>query len=171
MIASEEEFNRVLFDTKILKSPKHDLVTFGTNNIYYYLLTEPFTSKIIVRVGRVISERPQIISLRRPEDIFEGFGETNPYFEMLLKKYDLDIKALQYKFKNQFERLFSADGTLENMIIRIGEEIEKMDLEPVTIIKGVEKGWQLGLMKFAVEMVFRSFHSNIAELSERGLFR
>ena len=55
--------------TEILRAPKQSLSTFGTTNVYYYLLTEPVYSELVenitetvVREGRVIAERPRIVT-------------------------------------------------------------------------------------------------------------
>jgi len=52
--------------TEILRPPKRSLATFGTTNVYYYLVTEPAyaelveaTTETVVREGRVIAEKPR----------------------------------------------------------------------------------------------------------------
>ena len=55
--------------TEILRPPKQSLSTFGTTNIYYYLLTEPSYSEIenaatetVIQGRRVIAERPRVVT-------------------------------------------------------------------------------------------------------------
>ena len=76
--------------TEILRHPRQHLSTFGITNIYYYLVTEPVysdlvdnVSETVIREGRVIAERPKIVTpyyLTR----LEGFSyDARRYFEML----------------------------------------------------------------------------------------
>ncbi|MDD5081883.1 MAG: hypothetical protein PHU08_00775, partial [Dehalococcoidales bacterium] len=55
--------------TEILRAPKQRLSTFGSTSIYYYLVTEPsyaslenYVTETVVREGRVIAERPRIVT-------------------------------------------------------------------------------------------------------------
>ena len=64
MVDSEDErIRRAVAQTQILRAPRQSLHTFGTTNIYYYLVTEPAYHDVIesedetvVREGRVLAE-------------------------------------------------------------------------------------------------------------------
>jgi hypothetical protein len=65
MDINDEKMREALECTEILRTPKQNLTTFGTTNIYYYLVTEPAyaelvpnTKETVVREGRVIAEKP-----------------------------------------------------------------------------------------------------------------
>lgn len=155
--------------TRILRFPKYSLSTFGVTNIYYYLLTELRTNKIKLREGRVISERPQILFPRQPENIFEGFSEeSRQYAQMLFQEFGSDVRILQYKFRNEFKKSSVSSSSLDTTIPKINERIDRADQEPATIIKGINAVWQVSLMKFIIEMTIKSFYDNITELKERG---
>src|SRR5271157_1735005 len=80
--------------TEILRVPKQSLTTFGTTNIYYYLVTEPAyaeivpnTKETVVREGRVIAEKPRIVTPYYLSAL-EGFSENaRRYFDYLIKTY------------------------------------------------------------------------------------
>ena len=66
--------------TEILRLPKQSLSTFGTTNIYYYLVTEPVYAELVkdvtetvVREGKIIAEKPKIITPYYLSQL-EGFG-------------------------------------------------------------------------------------------------
>ena len=94
--------------TQILRPPKQSLSTFGVTNIYYYLLTEPSYSEIadasgetVIREGRVIAERPRVVTpyyLKR----LEGFGtDAQQYFDMLLNTHGPNAPGIFYSYKNE----------------------------------------------------------------------
>ena len=69
MEINEDRIKSAVRNTEILRLPKQSLYTFGTTNIYYYLVTEPAYSELVknitetvVREGRVIAERPRIVT-------------------------------------------------------------------------------------------------------------
>ena len=81
MDANDDKIEYAVRHTEILRSPRQSLATFGTTNIYYYLVTEPAYTDItgaadetVVREGRVIAERPRIVTpyyLSRLEGFFD----------------------------------------------------------------------------------------------------
>ena len=69
MDSEDERIRDAVKHTEILRPPKRSLATFGTTNIYYYLVTEPAYAELVetatetvVREGRVIAERPRIVT-------------------------------------------------------------------------------------------------------------
>jgi len=69
METNDERILDAVRHTEILRAPKQSLYTFGITNIYYYLVTEPVYSELlnnisetVIREGRVIAERPRIVT-------------------------------------------------------------------------------------------------------------
>lgn len=171
MDKDEKLFRYIMESTRILRFPKHSLATFGVTNIYYYLLAELKTDKMKLREGRIISERPQILFPRQPENIFEGFSEeARQYSQLLFREFGSDVRILQYKFRNEFKKVSVHPGPLDTAITKINERIDRAQQDPATIIKGIDNVWQVSLMKFIIEMTIKSFYDNITELKERGFF-
>ncbi|GAI20491.1 unnamed protein product, partial [marine sediment metagenome] len=84
MDIDDERIKYTVQHTEILRPPKQSLATFGTTNIYYYLVTEPAYAELIenvtetvVREGRVIAEKPRIVT---------------PYYLSRLEGFSLDAK-------------------------------------------------------------------------------
>ena len=69
MDIDDERIRNAVERTEILRLPKQSLTTFGTTNIYYYLVTEPVYTELVknvtetvIREGKVIAERPRIVT-------------------------------------------------------------------------------------------------------------
>ena len=69
MDTDDERIRGAVRHTEILRPPKQTLATFGTTNIYYYLVTEPVYKELVknvtetvVREGRVIAQRPKVVT-------------------------------------------------------------------------------------------------------------
>jgi hypothetical protein len=58
----DEKIEYAIDHTEILRSPEQSLATFGSTNIYYYLVTELMENVNVVREGRVIAARPKIVT-------------------------------------------------------------------------------------------------------------
>lgn len=163
--------------TKILRAPKQSLFTFGTTNIYYYLLTEPAYSELIkdtdetvIREGRVIAERPKIVTpyyLSR----LEGFSsEARRYFERLVEEYgERSAPGLFYTYKNEPKELSIVSENLLSVVDKLNAEINQRNDLLTAIIKGEDELWDISLLKFIAEITRSSLPDNLQQLGRRGL--
>lgn len=163
--------------TEIIRTPKQSLYTFGTTNIYYYLVTEPAyselinnTSETVVREGRVIAERPKIVTpyyLSR----LEGFGmEARRYFEALIDEYgERSIHGLFYTYRNEPKELNIISDNIPSVVEKLNAEIDKRGDPLAAIIKGEDELWDVSLMKFIFEITRRSVPHNLRQMGQRGL--
>ena len=171
----DERLEQAVKHTQILRLPKQRLATFGTTNIYYYLLTEPIYAEVanpsetVVREGRVIAQRPKIVTpyyLTR----LEGFsGDAKRYFERLLKTYGPNSPELFYAYKNEPRELNIVSERLLAVANRINAEIDRRGDPLASIIKGEDELWDVSLLKFIFEMTRGSLEANLSELGSRGL--
>lgn len=162
--------------TEILRLPKQMLATFGMTNIYYYLVTEPAYSELVgdvtetvVREGRVIAERPRIVTpyfLSRLEGFTQDAGR---YFDMLSKAYGAHTPGLFYSYKNESLQLNIVSDSLLSVVSKINAEIDKRGDPLVSIIKGQDEFWDVSLMKFIYEMTSSSLQNNLFQMQSRGL--
>ncbi|MFC1958374.1 hypothetical protein ACFLV6_00405 [Chloroflexota bacterium] len=162
--------------TKILRAPKQSLYTFGTTNIYYYLVTEPVYSELVkdaaetvIREGRVIAEKPKIVTpyyLSR----LDGFSsEARRYFAALAEEYGASIHGLFYTYKNEPKELNIVSDNLLSVVDRLNVEIDKRRDPLAAIIKGEDALWDVSLMKFIYEMTRSSLPDNLRQLGKQGL--
>ena len=176
MDIDDERIRYAVQHTEILRVPKQSLSTFGTTNIYYYLVTEPAYSELVknvtetvIREGRVIAERPRIVTpyyLSR----LEGFSlEARRYFEALIKTHGRDAPGLFYTYKNEPKELNIVSDNLSSVVSKLNEEIDKRGDPLTSIIRGEDEFWDVSLMKFIYEMTRSSIRNNLLQLSSRGL--
>jgi len=162
--------------TEILRPPKQSLATFGTSNIYYYLVTEPAYSELVknvtetvVREGRVIAERPRVVTPYYLSQL-EGFSpEARRYFDMLLKAHGPNVPGLFYTYKNEPKELNIVSDNLLSVVNKLNAEIDKRGDPLASIIKGQDELWDVSLMKFIYEMTRSSLRTNLMQLGSRGL--
>jgi len=163
--------------TEILRVPKQSLYTFGTTNIYYYLVTEPAYSELIenitetvVREGRVIAEKPKIVTPYYLSQL-EGFGpEARRFFEALVEEYgERGVHGLFYTYKNEPKELNIVSDDLRSVVDKLNAEIDKRSDPLAAIIKGTDELWDVSLMKFIHEITRRSVPDNLSQLGRRGL--
>ena len=176
MDIDDERIRHAVSHTEILRLPRQSLATFGTTNIYYYLVTEPAYSELVnnitetvVREGRVITERPRIVTpyyLSR----LEGFSQdARKYFEMLIKTYGPHAPGLFYTYRNEPKEMSIVADNLPSVVSKINAEIDKRGDPLASIIKGQDELWDVSLMKFIYEMTKSSLRDNILQMESRGL--
>ena len=176
MDIDDERIREAVNRTEILRPPKQTLATFGTTNIYYYLVTEPVYSELVdrvmetvVREGRVVAQRPRIVTpyyLSR----LEGFSaEARRYLNMLVKAYGANAPGLFYTYKNEPTALNIVSDRLPSVVGRLNEEIDKRGDLLTAIIKGEDTLWDVSLMRFIYELTRSSLEDNLTQMSSKGL--
>ena len=176
MDIDDERIKYAVEHTEILRPPKQSLSTFGTTNIYYYLVTEPAYAELVknvtetaVREGRVITERPRIVTpyyLSR----LEGFSpEARRYFEALVKTHGASAPGLFYTYRNEPKELTIVSGNLPSVVDKLNAKLDKVGNPLTSIIKGQDELWDVSLMKFIYEVTRSSLRNNIMQMGARGL--
>ena len=176
MDIDDERIRDAVNHTEILRLPKQSLATFGTTNIYYYLVTKPAYAELIknvtetvVREGRVIAERPRIVTpyyLSR----LEGFSsEAKRYFDMLMRTHGPNTPGLLYSYRNEPKELTIVSEDLLSVVDKLNTEIDKRADPLASIIKGEDELWDVSLLKFIYEMTKSSLRDNLLQLGARGL--
>jgi len=176
MDIDDERIRDAVKHTEILRPPRQSLATFGTTNIYYYLVTKPAYAELIknvaetvVREGRVIAERPRIVTpyyLSR----LEGFSsEAKRYFDTLMITHGPNAPGLFYSYRNEPKELTIVSEDLLSVVDKLNTEIDKRADPLTSIIKGEDELWDVSLMKFIYEMTRSSLRDNLSQMGARGL--
>jgi hypothetical protein len=176
MDIEDERIREAVKHTEILRPPKRSLATFGTTNLYYYLVTEPAyaelvetASETVVREGRVIAERPRIVTPYYLSHL-EGFSsEARKYFEALINTHGPNAPGLFYTYKNEPKELNIVSDTLQAVVDKINTDIDKRGDPLASIIRGQDELWDVSLMKFIYEMTRSSITDNLTQMGRRGL--
>jgi len=172
----DERIEYTLAHTEVVRHPRRKLSTFGVTSVGYYLVTEPLyadpadgVKETVVRDGRVIAEKPKIVTptyLAR----LEGFGENaRQYIEKLMQENPY-APGLYYSYRNEAGTLNIVSDPMEVVIYRLNEEVERGKDPLVGIVKGVDELWDVSLLKFIADLTDQSVHGNIADFQRRGLF-
>jgi len=162
--------------TEIVRHPRQHLATFGITNVYYYILSEPTYSEMsnneietVIREGRVIAERPKIVTPYYLTHL-EGFSyDARQYFEKLMMMHGPGAPGLFYTYKNEPKGLNIVSNSLPAVIDNLNDEIDKKNDPLSAIIKGQDDMWDVSLLKFIYEITSRSVQSNVAQLGAAGM--
>ena len=171
----EEELEYVLRHTYVVRPPKQHLSTFGTTTIHYYLLTEPSYTDLVrqgpetvVREGKLVSERPRIVTPNYLLNLFDGFPHGEEYARYVLSRYGPHEPGLLYRYRQELKEMTIVSNPSIEVTEKLIRKIEENEDSLAAIIKGVDQMWDVSLMKFIHELTQRSLERNVFELSHAG---
>jgi len=172
---SEERIAKAVMNTQILRPPKQSLSTFGSTNVYYYLVAEAAYNEIIngqetvIREGRVVAERPRIVTPYYLSRV-QGFSaEARKYFEMLMMQFSSNSPGLYYAYRNEPKELNVVSDNIPTVVARLNAEIDQKGDPLTSIIQGEDMLWDVSILKFIYEITQRSVASNVQQLGRQGL--
>ena len=176
MDINDERIRDAVERTVVLRPPRQTLFTFGRTNIYYYLITEPAyielvgeTNETVIREGRVLAEKPKIVTPYYLSGL-EGFSsDAKKYFESLIENYGPNIPGLLYSYRNEPKELNIVSSGWQAVVERLNTEIDERNDPLSAIIKGPDELWDVSLVKFIFEMTQKSVGTNLGEMGARGL--
>ncbi len=171
---SEFDFWYALHNTEVVHPPAGRLETFGNTVVNYHLLSEGMddTNEVRIREGRIEAFRPQIITPQSGDQSpLDGFGEEAEKYlswlrenaeELVLLRYGFQIKKAETKQYTVSERLPTVLGQVEEQIKRANDPLS-------AIVVGVEKPWEVCLLKLMVDVMQKSVVANVSDMQKRNL--
>jgi len=159
--------------TEVLRVPRRTLSTFGATRTPYHLVSpvEDLKNKTRLREGKVVSEKPAILTPEALTERFKGFGEEARQFtEWLSASYRDVLRALEYTFKNEGFKTTVLSETPQDVADRIAADLDGRDVKDETLIRCPDAAWSLAVMKFTLDEAARSFPVNVRDLERRDLF-
>lgn len=162
--------------TQVVRPPRQALATFGVTNVHYYLVTQPAYTDIapkeqegVIREGRVISERPAIVTPTYMLHL-EGFSEqARQYLESLAREHGPNSPGLLYRYRNEPGSLNIVSGAVREIARRVAVELDERNEATAAVILGVDALWDVSLLKFIREYTVSSLLSNVGEMQAMGL--
>jgi hypothetical protein len=173
---TDDRIKAAVMNTEVVRPPKQSLATFGTTNVYYYLVAEAAyneinnTNETVIREGRVIAERPRIVTPSYLSRV-QGFSaEARKLFEMLMTMQTSSSAGLMYSYRNEPREVNIVSDDLPAVIARLNGEIDRQQNPLTSIIKGEDMLWDVSILKFIYEITQNSVADNFSQLNMRGLF-
>ncbi|HJN88251.1 MAG: hypothetical protein QF714_01615 [Dehalococcoidia bacterium] len=165
-----------LQQTQVLRPPKRHLATFGATDLRYYLVTTPIysdlvpgTEESVVRDGKVVSQRPAIVTPTYMLNL-EGFGDdARQYMESMVMQYGPNSPGLLYQYRNEPGGLEIVGGEAHAVAQRIADDLDQRGVDSAAVIMGADELWDLSLMKFIYDYTTASLSSNVDEIQAMGL--
>jgi len=169
-----DDFHYALENTKVILSPQKRLETFGTTVLNYHLITEEMDSvnRMRVREGRIHAHKPELVT---PEHfaklLLEGFGEKAEKYADAVSQFASQIALLKYgfTFRKDETRRYDVSGALAEVSARVRSEVESKGDPLAAVLTGVDDGWEVCLLKFALDMVLASGGEHVRDLRNHGL--
>jgi len=163
----DDKIKYALEHTELIRSPRQGLATFGSSVIDYYVVTELVGNVSVVRDGKVIAERPKIVTPTYLVNV-EGFSEqARKYISMMAQENPYE-SGIFYRYKNEPKGMNVVSEPIRQVISKLSSQIEEQHESLSTIIKGVEELWDVSLLMFIYQLTNRSVRTNIAEFDRMG---
>ena len=162
-------------NTDVVVPPKRHLETFGNTIINYVLVSELMdsVSQVRVREGRMQAMRPQIVTpAAYSQMILEGFGEQAEKYLEWLREHEDSVHVLQYGYslkQEAFSEEIINDG-IENVLDRVKKDVAARNDPLSAVVKGVDKPWDVCLVRLFWLVIKNSVEVNFKEMAERKLF-
>jgi len=153
--------------TELIRPPQQHLATFGTTTLNYYVVTGLAENLSVVRDGKVLAEKPRIVT---PSYLvrLQGFSEEARKYIATMAREHPDEPGVFYRYKNQPREMNVISESIRQVIDNLNARIEDEHNPLSTIIKGVEELWDVSLLMFIYHLTRKSLHSNVAEFRNRG---
>ncbi len=164
---TDDKIKYALEHTELIRAPRRELDTFGSSIIDYYVVTELVGNLSVVRDGKVIAERPKIVTPVYLVNV-EGFSEqARKYIDMMARERPYE-SGIFYRYKNQPKGMNVVSEPVRQVINKLNSQIEEERNPLSTIIRGVEELWDVSLLMFIYELTTKSVRTNMTEFNRRG---
>jgi len=164
----DKRIKYVVEHTELIRPPQQHLATFGTTTLDYYVVTGLAENLSVVRDGKVLAEKPRIVT---PSYLvgLEGFSEeAREYITMMAREHPNE-PGVFYRYKNHPSQMNVISEPIRRVIGNLNAQLEEEHNPLSTIIKGVEELWDVSLLMFIYHLTRKSIYTNVAEFRSRGL--
>ena len=175
MLQNENDWRRAAEQSWIVRFPKQRLHTFGSTNIAYYVVTEPIYQELqeskqegVVRTGRVIAERPAIVTPTYAMSL-DGFSsEAYEYFSHVARDAGPNSPGILYQYRNSTDKMDIVGGLPSEIAHRIAGDLDRRKEDMSVVMVGVDEAWDVALLKFIYEFTSSSIAGDVQEMAGRG---
>ena len=162
-------------NTEVILPPKRHLETFGNTVINYVLVSELMDSvgQVRIREGRMQAQRPQIIAPSSYSNLMmDGFGEQAERYLEWLRDNEDSVRILQYGYSLKQEAFSEevVNDSFEAVLDRVKSDVAGRNDPLSSVVKGVDKPWDVCLVRLFWLAIQNSVQTNFKEMAERKLF-
>jgi len=123
-----ENFKRALALTKLIHHSNQKIETFWTTEIEYLILSELTDNTSCLRNGKVICEKPRIISRDSHNQNFKGFSDESIQFAEKMSKKELSrLRLLGYTFQNKLKNKEMQELPFGQLLENVQGRIKKQE--------------------------------------------
>ena len=167
---------KALEQTYVVRYPKQSLATFGVTSINYFVVTSPVYADSdtgdregVVRRGKVIAERPTIVTPYYALKV-QGFSnEAYEYLQFLADRLGANSPGILYQYRNESDNLEIIGGEPAEIAHKISDDLDSRSENLAVVMVGVDELWDVALLKFMYEFTASSSAMNVDEMMSRGL--
>ncbi|SHJ27902.1 hypothetical protein SAMN02745181_1639 [Rubritalea squalenifaciens DSM 18772] len=174
MDQNPDKIQYAMENTHVLREPDRRIDTFGVTKFKFTIISELMDSvgKIRVRSGEVEAQKPQIIKPAAYNNVeLEGFDQKANEFLAWLKDKGLEPVFFQYGFS--FRRTEANEEIITDHMANVKDKVlaaaHEKDDPMMAVIEGVDDAWEVGLLKFAIDIIGKSQEINKFDFKRRGL--
>lgn len=169
-----DDIEYAIENSHILREPDRRIDTFGVTRFKFLTISVLMDNAAAVRIrsGEVEAQKPTIIKPSGFNDIeLEGFAGKSREFLDKLREQGMEPAIFQYGF--QFKRTEASEEVVhdhfENVKGRVLEQARQDDDPMLAIIECVDDTWEVGLLKFSIDMIEKSSEINAFDFKRKGL--
>ena len=155
--------------TELIRAPKRRLSTFGSTTMEYFVVTELTDQMSAVRDGKVLAERPRIVTPYYLLHV-EGFSESARRFLGMMAQQNPHEPGIFYTYKNEPHSTSIVSEPLGMVVGNLSARLESEDRPLSAIIRGVEDVWDVAVMMFIYDLTRRAVGGNFADFQRHGMF-
>lgn len=163
----EDKIKYAIEHTEFVRPPRQTLATFGSSVIDYYVVTELASNLSVIRDGKVITEKPRIVTPAYLINV-EGFSEHARKYIGTMAMENPNEPGIFYRYKNEPKEMNVVSEPIQGVIDRLNALLDEQHNPSSMIIKGVEEFWDVSLLTLIFELTKRSVRSNVIEFQRRG---
>ena len=164
----DERILEAMRKTELVRAPRRRLATFGSTTMEYYVVTELSEQMSAVRDGKVLAERPRIVTPYYLLHV-EGFSESARRFLGLMAQQNPHEPGIFYSYRNEPHSMNLVSEPLGVVIGNLNSMLESEDRPLSAIIRGMEEAWDLAEMMFIYDLTRRAARGNYSDFQRHGL--
>jgi len=169
-----DDFEYAIENSHILREPDRRIDTFGLSRFKFIMISASMDnpSETRLRTGEMEAQKPQLIKPDGYNEVgLEGFAGKAADFLEMLRSQGLEPAIFSYGF--QFKRSDAAVEVIhdqfENVKDRVLEQARIEDDPMLAVIECIDDTWEVGLLKFSIDMIKKSSEINAFDFKRKGL--